>query len=131
MPPESLQEQKYSYKSDAWSMGVVLWEIFSRQDPFPGVSPVQVAIGVSSRGMCLRPPSACPPAIAQLMYDCWAYDPRERPDFRTIARTIEQVIDSNPDNYCIVQSTGEPVSCTHPKRLVAKPTPPPRSSTGS
>jgi hypothetical protein len=26
------------------------------------------------------------------MYDCWAYDPKERPDFRTIARTIEQVL---------------------------------------
>jgi hypothetical protein len=35
-------------------------------------------------------------AIAQLMYDCWAYDPRERPDFRTIARTIEQVIGALP-----------------------------------
>lgn len=130
MPPESLQEQKYSSKSDAWAMGVVLWEIFSRQEPFPGVSPVQVAIGVSSRGMCLRPPSSCPPEIARLMYDCWAYDPKERPDFRTIARTIEQVLDSNPENYNIVPNTGEPISCTHPKREgPTKPAPPPRRPT--
>ena len=108
--------------------------------------------------------------IARLMYDCWAYDPKERPDFRTIARTIEQVLgtwrslhapprphinvssfrfvssdltwflflrcssfscaDSNLENYSIVPNTGEPISCTHPKRQgSAKPAPLPRPTT--
>jgi len=116
MPPESLREQKYSFKSDAWAMGVVLWEIFARQEPFPNVSPVQVAIGVSSQGMCLKPPACCPEGITQLMYDCWSYDPKDRPEFRSITRSIEQVIASNPPNISIVPNTNEPFMCTHPER---------------
>jgi serine/threonine protein kinase len=37
MAPESFMKREYSTKSDVWSFGVVVWEIATRQDPWPGL----------------------------------------------------------------------------------------------
>lgn len=34
MPPEVIEKNNYSPKSDIWSFGVFLWEILSRKVPF-------------------------------------------------------------------------------------------------
>jgi len=120
MPPESLQEQRYSFKSDVWAMGVVLWEIFSRKEPYPGTTPVQVAIQVSTKGVRLRPPAACPAPIAALMNDCWALDPKARPTLSEITKRIIDFQATNPSNYEIV-STNEEATWVPPRALPTTP----------
>lgn len=34
--PEVLRNEKYTVKADVYGFGIVLWELFARQDPFPG-----------------------------------------------------------------------------------------------
>ena len=42
MPPDSLINKEFSQKSDVWSFGVVMWEIFSLgQTPFDTMEVVQ------------------------------------------------------------------------------------------
>jgi serine/threonine protein kinase len=36
--PEVLRNEKYTTKADVYGYGIVLWELFARQDPFPGMS---------------------------------------------------------------------------------------------
>lgn len=49
--------RKYTSKSDVWSFGVTLWEIFSfGQTPYTGMSPVQVVQALES-GTLLRTPT--------------------------------------------------------------------------
>lgn len=36
MAPESLWEREYSTLSDVWSFGVVIYEIYSGEDPYGG-----------------------------------------------------------------------------------------------
>lgn len=43
MSPELLLYQLYSYKSDAWSFGAVMVEIYTNNVPYPELSPAQVA----------------------------------------------------------------------------------------
>ena len=38
MSPESLENREYSIRSDIFSYGVVLYEIVTRTDPWPGVN---------------------------------------------------------------------------------------------
>ena len=42
--PELLREQKYSFKSDIWSFGIVCIEILTRNIPYPQMKPIDVRI---------------------------------------------------------------------------------------
>lgn len=47
MAPESIFDCIYTVQSDVWSYGILLWEIFSLGEHWPGVG--------SARGVCLVP----------------------------------------------------------------------------
>lgn len=53
MSPESLLKQKSSKKSDVWSFGVTIWEIFTEEEPYGTDPPYLAAAGVIHKG--LRP----------------------------------------------------------------------------
>jgi len=84
MSPESLADREYSEKSDVWSYGIVLWEMLSRQPPYPGVDQIQVATRVAQGKMFLSPPANSPYILASIMRDCLQFDPKQRPTFKQI-----------------------------------------------
>lgn len=80
--PEALSRGHYSIKSDVWSFGVLLHEIFSRgQTPYPGMSNQEAFLRVESGYRMPRPPE-CPPTTHRLMLSCWHKDPEQRPYFK-------------------------------------------------
>merc|ERR1719233_1086918 len=46
MSPESLLKQETSKESDVYAWGVTAWEILVGEEPYPGVSPIQVMLKV-------------------------------------------------------------------------------------
>jgi c-src tyrosine kinase len=62
MAPEALKDRRYSTKSDVWSFGVVMYELFARSDPYPLISPVNVAMGVVYENLRLPVPPPSPSA---------------------------------------------------------------------
>ncbi|KAI9919831.1 hypothetical protein PsorP6_015436 [Peronosclerospora sorghi] len=54
MAPEVLGDRKYTEKADVFSFGIVVWEIFTGQCPYEGMTQIQVALGVLNND--LRPP---------------------------------------------------------------------------
>eukprot|EP00118_Oscarella_pearsei_P019525 m.208160 g.208160 ORF g.208160 m.208160 type:complete len:861 (+) comp39701_c1_seq7:1491-4073(+) len=79
MAPESIMYGKYSLKSDIWSFGVVVWEVFSfGMRPYYGMSNEEVMKCVTGGGM-LVPPDDCPSQFVALMRECWAKRPEDRP----------------------------------------------------
>ncbi|MEQ2172016.1 hypothetical protein GOODEAATRI_016587 [Goodea atripinnis] len=70
-PPEVLHYSKYSSKSDVWSFGVVMWEIFSQgQTPFDTRSNLDVVNDITKGIRLYRPHRASQPLYA-IMYRCW------------------------------------------------------------
>ncbi|PRP79255.1 hypothetical protein PROFUN_13048, partial [Planoprotostelium fungivorum] len=68
MSPEAISRREYSTKSDVWSFGVVMWEIASRgRIPYPELSAVEVAIGITTKGVRLRIPPGTDAVLYKLM----------------------------------------------------------------
>eukprot|EP01114_Cavostelium_apophysatum_P012751 TRINITY_DN2924_c0_g3_i1.p1 TRINITY_DN2924_c0_g3~~TRINITY_DN2924_c0_g3_i1.p1 ORF type:complete len:566 (-),score=119.63 TRINITY_DN2924_c0_g3_i1:62-1759(-) len=80
MAPESINNRKYSKRSDVWSFGILLIEVYTRSLPFPEMTPLEVATKISHFEMCPEAPSDAPKAIQQLVSECCRFDPNVRPD---------------------------------------------------
>ena len=79
MPPEAILYAKFTTQSDVWSYGIVLWEIFSfGVQPYFSLTNEEVVAHVRD-GNVLNCPEKCPQEIYDLMLDCWAMNPSERP----------------------------------------------------
>uniref|UniRef100_A0AAX7TXI0 Tyrosine-protein kinase n=1 Tax=Astatotilapia calliptera TaxID=8154 RepID=A0AAX7TXI0_ASTCA len=79
--PEALKKEKFSTKSDVWSYGILLWEIFSYgRQPYPKMSLQEVKDKVE-QGYRMEAPEDCPPSVYSLMRVCWEQEPRKRPGF--------------------------------------------------
>eukprot|EP01113_Clastostelium_recurvatum_P031505 TRINITY_DN3939_c0_g2_i1.p1 TRINITY_DN3939_c0_g2~~TRINITY_DN3939_c0_g2_i1.p1 ORF type:complete len:673 (-),score=209.78 TRINITY_DN3939_c0_g2_i1:87-1847(-) len=92
MSPESIINRQYSKKSDVWSFGVVVWEVFHfGRTPYSPLSAVQAAMAVARDGLRLEIENPnVPPLYAELMHSCWQVDPAARPDFKAIIATLKQ-----------------------------------------
>ncbi|XP_022828463.1 ALK tyrosine kinase receptor [Spodoptera litura] len=81
MPPEAYIDGVFTIKTDVWSFGVLLWEVFSLGVmPYTGCANREVMEMVSGGGR-LEKPYGCPQEIYRLMCECWNPTPGERPSF--------------------------------------------------
>jgi receptor tyrosine kinase len=91
MPLESILYNKYTPESDVWAFGVCLWEIFSfALQPYFGMTHEEV-VRFLKAGDVLSSPENTPPLVYQVMKDCWAQKPVDRPNFRTIHQTLTTI----------------------------------------
>lgn len=82
LAPEYLRGQtQYNSMCDIFSMGIVLYEIYARSDPYKGEDFRDTLRKVCDRRVNKRPgiPGICPPKLADLMKKCWNPDPFFRP----------------------------------------------------
>jgi len=90
MSPELLKHRLYSEKSDAWSFGVIIYEVASRKGPYATYSPIQVSIGVATREITLEP-SPNYPELGILQRKCMQYEPKDRPNFTEICGILADI----------------------------------------
>lgn len=92
MAPESLADGVFTSDSDAWSYGVVLWEMVTlAEQPYQGLANEQVFQFVVARGTLDRPPD-CPNLLYEIMQVCWKWRPYDRPLFTDIVDKLESHI---------------------------------------
>ncbi|KAM5180572.1 receptor-type tyrosine-protein kinase FLT3 [Mantella aurantiaca] len=82
MSPESIFNGIYTIKSDVWSYGILLWEIFSLGvNPYPGMPVNANFYKLLQNGFKMDQPYYATDEIYFLMQSCWACDPKKRPSF--------------------------------------------------
>eukprot|EP01006_Ploeotia_vitrea_P035827 TRINITY_DN65940_c0_g1_i1.p2 TRINITY_DN65940_c0_g1~~TRINITY_DN65940_c0_g1_i1.p2 ORF type:complete len:567 (-),score=287.24 TRINITY_DN65940_c0_g1_i1:67-1767(-) len=101
MAPESLRSKVYSPSSDTWMFGVLLYEMFARSEPWPGLTPLNAAIAVSSQNKRMEVPASVPGAVREVMIKCWAELPDDRP-------TMKQVHSMLLDYLCVLTNRRRP-----------------------
>ncbi|XP_069028330.1 tyrosine-protein kinase Tec isoform X1 [Embiotoca jacksoni] len=99
-PPEVFNFCKHSSKSDVWSFGVLMWEVFTQgQMPFEQ-SPNHEVVTLITQGHRLYRPKMASPTIYDIMQLCWHERPEERPSFSQLCVTISDALedDAPPPN---------------------------------
>ncbi|XP_053055688.1 tyrosine-protein kinase Srms isoform X2 [Acinonyx jubatus] len=87
--PEAANYRVYSQKSDVWSFGVLLYEVFTYgQCPYEGLSNHETLQQVTW-GYRLPRPASCPAEVYALMLECWRSSPEERPAFAALQETLD------------------------------------------
>ncbi|XP_061432913.1 tyrosine-protein kinase SRK3-like [Lethenteron reissneri] len=81
MAPEVLIQLKFTRKSDVWSFGVLLYELFTDgKHPYGEMDKQQVQDLINC-GRRLEKPEGCPDVVYHIMLRCWNREHRERPSF--------------------------------------------------
>jgi len=82
LAPEYLRGQtQYTTMCDIYSISIILYEIFAREDPYKGEDFRETLRKVCDRRANKRPgvPETCPPKMVEIMKKCWNPDPFFRP----------------------------------------------------
>ncbi|ELR19142.1 protein kinase domain containing protein [Acanthamoeba castellanii str. Neff] len=109
--PEALKYRKFTPKSDVWSFGVVMWEIFSfGQVPYSALTNSEVMTWLD-QGERLPRPNRCPEAVYRVMLKCWHLDPKRRPAFSELFSVLERILEAD-DAEASSASTSSPLSST-------------------
>lgn len=112
MAPEVIRMQEdnpYSFQSDVYAFGIVLYELLSGQLPYSHVNNKDQILFMVGRGF-LRPDlthirSETPKILQRLTEDCLKFNREERPLFRHVLASLESSLQSLPK---ILRSASEP-----------------------
>jgi serine/threonine protein kinase len=92
---EVLKELRYSSKSDVWSYGVVVWEVYSYGErPYRDVRNTDLLDFLSS-GERLARPTDTPELVYRMMQRCWKASPKSRPSFARLLEYLKEVSDTD------------------------------------
>ncbi|XP_062411741.1 mast/stem cell growth factor receptor kita [Sardina pilchardus] len=101
MSPESIFDCVYTFESDVWSYGILLWEIFSLgRSPYPGVPVDAKFYKMIKSGYRMDTPEFAPSEMYSVMCSCWDTDAYRRPSFRKLVEKVElQLSDATKHIY--------------------------------
>uniref|UniRef100_A0A8C1RIU7 Activated CDC42 kinase 1 n=1 Tax=Cyprinus carpio TaxID=7962 RepID=A0A8C1RIU7_CYPCA len=104
--PESLKTRTFSHATDTWMFGVTLWEMFTYgQEPWLGLNGSQILHKIDKEGERLPKPEDCPQDIYNVMMQCWAQKPDDRPTFMALR---EFLVETMPTDMRALQDFDEP-----------------------
>ncbi|XP_061926198.1 tyrosine kinase, non-receptor, 2b isoform X2 [Entelurus aequoreus] len=100
--PESLKTRTFSHATDTWMFGVTLWEMFTHgQEPWVGLNGSQILHKIDKEGERLPKPEDCPQDVFNVMLQCWAQKPDDRPSFVALR---EFLLETMPTDMCALQN---------------------------
>ncbi|KAL0041901.1 hypothetical protein WJX79_008318 [Trebouxia sp. C0005] len=91
MPPELLTTGKLSKTVDVYAFGVLLWEMYTGQRPWSGLTPMQIIFHLTLRKKKLQFPAHTPAQLQALGSRCMSSDVSERPNFDEILQLVDEL----------------------------------------
>ena len=94
MAPELLRrETTNTTQSDMYAVGIILYEVYARKNPYEGEDLASVLGKVLDNMVSKRPPTpeGCPVEMERLMKKCWDKDPAKRPSCRELDMKLKSL----------------------------------------
>ena len=79
-------------KSDVWSFGILMWEIFYLAEalPYADIAGLHELVNYLETGQRLEKPPLCPQSLYDMMLWCWNQQYQFRPTFFEIKRELKK-----------------------------------------
>ncbi|XP_078041812.1 uncharacterized protein LOC144472516 [Augochlora pura] len=107
MSPEALRDRLFSSKSDVWSFGVVLWEIYTYGAfPYSNIQDDRLLRYIVQENGRLEQPDDISYDIYNVMRSCWITEPENRPNFMQLLLKLH-----NLTNSCIISERSASNPC--------------------
>lgn len=92
--PEVIRYCKFSTKSDVWSFGVLMWEVYNEgRLPYENRTNAEVVDSLNA-GLRLLKPRLAPDSVHLLMEWCWKEKPDDRPTFGLLFHELASLSDA-------------------------------------
>ncbi|KAI6218119.1 Focal adhesion kinase 1 [Aphelenchoides besseyi] len=92
LPVESLNERKFTTRSDVYQLGVCFWEILSLgEKPWQGVRNHEIVTKLEN-GNVLSQPERCPNAVYDLLLRMWRLKAEKRPKIIDIRKALQSFV---------------------------------------
>ncbi|XP_052229388.1 epidermal growth factor receptor-like isoform X1 [Dreissena polymorpha] len=99
---ECIQNRIFTHKSDVWSFGVTVWELFTYGGrPYESVRARDVP-ELLEKGERLPQPPICTIDVYMIMIKCWMLDAESRPSFSELAEEFAKMA-RDPGRYLVIQ----------------------------
>ncbi|XP_066158582.1 tyrosine-protein kinase Dnt-like [Euwallacea fornicatus] len=90
MALESLVYDQWTFQTDVWSFGVVLWELSTMcQQPYADIDPFEMSTHLRT-GYRLGQPLGCPDELYAVMTYCWVQNPTDRPQLNQLLAYLNE-----------------------------------------
>jgi predicted Ser/Thr protein kinase len=91
MAPESIKSMEYSVKSDAWSFGMLCWEVLAEEEPHKNSDALEIGLAIRDIGKTPKIDETWHKDLIELMRECWNVNPDLRPDFKEICERMRRI----------------------------------------
>jgi serine/threonine protein kinase len=119
MAPESITRRVYSKKSDVWSFGVLLYEVWTHgMIPYYWIADDKEVVRAVLQGERPSPPDNCTQLMHAIMQDCWKSSQKDRPCMPELQTALQEVFTEESlgaaKTECVVCLSAEPVMALMP-----------------
>ncbi|CAI2353224.1 unnamed protein product [Caenorhabditis sp. 36 PRJEB53466] len=96
---ECLEKAEFSHKSDVWSFGIVLFEMYSLGEvPFAEIEPTELIAHLKS-GARPKTPLLATEKVEGIMSTCWEEKPMKRPEFDELSSVFATELEQTTEGY--------------------------------
>ena len=131
LAPEYLRRRSdYNTTCDIYSVGMILYEIYSRKTPYQGEPFRKVLRKICDPRINYRPvvPATCPQRMAEIMQRCWSSDAFHRHNAKDLdmifgelsSRDTEPILENSNSRVRTKVATGDMLYQVFPKKVADK-----------
>ncbi|GAX73216.1 hypothetical protein CEUSTIGMA_g669.t1 [Chlamydomonas eustigma] len=93
MAPELVSNpHRVSERCDVWSMGVVMWEMYTLEVPYSDMTAQQILAALMDGSIHLHIPNSCEPEWRGLIETCLDPNPEARPSFKQLTTHLDALL---------------------------------------